>query len=96
MVPFSNFKCADIRFMYCSVDGKTRAAQRLYHERFLQRRVPEVNVIVENLTRNSHHPNGRAKHKLHRADVDSLNLDYFKVERTTVIRRISEQMNLST
>jgi len=100
MAAFSNVEYADILFMYGRADGNAAAAQRLYHERFPQRRVPHVTVFGNTYRRisetgNLNHAEPRANHQ-HRADVDQQILDNFEEEPTTSIRKAAQQLNLST
>lgn len=100
MAGFSNVEYADILFMYGKADANAAAAQRLYRERFPNRRVPNVQVFINtyrriretgNLHRAEQHP-GAGRYNV--ADEEQI-LEAFEADPTVSIRTIARQLNLS-
>ncbi|XP_066152080.1 uncharacterized protein [Euwallacea fornicatus] len=101
MAAYSNVEYADILFMYGRADGNAAAAQRLYRERFPQRRVPNVKVFANTYRRmsetgNLYHQDPRPNNQKYHAEVDVQIFNTFEAEPTTSVRKVAEQLNVST
>ncbi|KAF2905906.1 hypothetical protein ILUMI_00271 [Ignelater luminosus] len=100
MAAYSNIKYVNILFMYGKADGNAAAAQRLYRERFPERRVPHVTVFGNTYRRmsetgNLNHVEPRANNRQHHPEIDEQILNAFDADPTTSTRKIARQLNLS-
>lgn len=101
MTTFTNEEYADILMAYGNANGVAREAQRIYRERFLNRRLPSRHTFQNTYRRlretgNLHSNETRGIIMRHNVAVDEQILAMFEEEPTRSIRNVAELLGISS
>ena len=100
MATFSSEEQANIVFMYGRADGNGALAQRMYHERYPNRRLPNVRVFYNTFRRLSETGIRGADRGVnpgrHDPDVEEEIMHAFEEDPTLSVRAVARNLNLST
>jgi hypothetical protein len=98
MATYSNEEYTDMHWMYSKADGNSRAARRLYEERFPDRRIPDSRIfsnIHRRLRENGSFETKRNNAGRNEEDRTENILNAFEQDPSSSTRKVAAELNLS-